>query len=92
MEPTRHQRCLAACLAVFALPIIALATSPESLADDCDFDFASLNCMMNDNSGFGNSNDGVQPGDLVLPASGGPPEVAAAPAPDGAPVVTAGAD
>ncbi|MCH9735928.1 MAG: hypothetical protein K0U78_15470 [Actinomycetia bacterium] len=33
---------------------------------------------------------GVQAGDLVLPASGGPPEIAAAPAPPGAPVITTG--
>lgn len=97
MEPTRHQRRLAACLALAALPVVAVAAAPASLADDCDFDFTSLDCMMNDNSGFGNSNSGfgnssggVQPGNLVIPATGGPPEVAVAPAPAGAPVVTAG--
>lgn len=33
---------------------------------------------------------GFQPGDLVIPAGGGPPQVAVAPAPPGAPVITAG--
>lgn len=83
METKRRHRGLAACLALVALPVIAVAAAPSSLADDCDFDFASLNCMMNSDDGW------TEPGNLVIPATGGAPEVAAAPAPPGAPVVTA---
>lgn len=81
---------------VAALPAFGLATAAASLADD-DFDCMasiSLDCMMDFGdstgpSGFGGDN-GFQPGNLVIPADGGPPQVAAAPGPLGGPVVTAG--
>ncbi|MDA0253022.1 MAG: hypothetical protein O3B27_11055 [Actinomycetota bacterium] len=95
METTHCRRRLAAAgFAFAALPIIGVAAAPTSLADPCDWDVASLDCMMNSGDGFGDfgNSGGFQPGDLVLPATGGPPQVAVAPAPDGGPVVTAGGD
>lgn len=90
METNRYQRHLAGGLALAALPVIAMATAPASLADDFDcIASVSLDCMMNDSDG-GFGSGGFQPGDLVLPAGGGPPQVAVAPAPSGGPVITAG--
>ncbi|MCB1263671.1 MAG: hypothetical protein KDB56_03605 [Mycobacterium sp.] len=80
----------AAGLVLAALPMIGLASAPASVADDFDcIASVSLDCMMNDDDGFSDGG-GFQPGDLVLPATGGPPQVAVAPAPAGGPVVTAG--
>lgn len=82
----------AAGLVLAALPMIGLASAPASLADDFDcIASISLDCMMNDDDSF-SGGGGFQPGDLVLPATGGPPQVAVAPAPAGGPVVTAGGD
>ncbi len=91
MEINRYRRRLAVVLALAALPIFSIAAAPASLAGDCDWDVGSLDCMMDSDDGFGSSG-GFQPGNLVIPADGGPPQVAAAPAPDGGPVVTAGGD
>ena len=88
----------AAGLVLAALPMIGLASAPASLADDFDcIASISLDCMMNDDDSFSGGSGfsgggGFQPGDLVLPATGGPPQVAVAPAPAGGPVVTAGGD
>lgn len=63
----------AAGLVLAALPMIGLASAPASVADDFDcIASVSLDCMMNDDDGFSDGG-GFQPGDLVLPATGGPP-------------------
>lgn len=97
METTRYRRWRAvAGLHFVALPIFGLAAAPPGLADDFDcIASVSLDCMMNSDGGFGDSggfggSGGFQAGDLVLPAGGGPPQVAVAPAPIGGPVITAG--
>ncbi len=87
METRRWQRSLAAGLALAALPVIAVAAAPRSSADDCDFDPGSFDCFVksddNPMSGW------IQTGDIVIPASGGPAQIAAAPSPPGMPVLTA---
>jgi len=67
---------------------IGIRLAPLSAAEDCAIDPASLDCMMGP-SGDDEMGGGVQAGDLVIPADGGPPVVAAAPAPAGAPVIPA---
>lgn len=87
MRIPRHLRLWAAGITLTGLPAIAVTAPPTSLADDCiGGNINSLECMMNSDNG------GFQPGDLVIPAGGGPPEVVVAPAPDGGPVITAGGD
>lgn len=85
-------------LSMMSLPLIGAALAPSSVAQP-DFDCiasVSLDCMLNSgsvNSGgaFPNPQAGwTQPGDLVLPAAGGPPQVAVAPAPPMMPVPTTG--
>ncbi len=72
----------AASLTLTVLPMAGLALAPTSLAQD--------NCTMDPNASPLCPQAGwTQPGDLVIPATGGPPQVAVAPAPPGAPVVTA---
>lgn len=90
----RHQlRRWATGLTIISLPLIGVVLAPTSFAQD-DFDCIgsiSLDRMMNSGSTFPPSDPQsgwTQPGDLVIPASGGPPQVAVAPAPPGAPVVT----
>ena len=82
-------------LVVAALLLAGLGFAPSGHADDCFMDPDSFDCGFgSSNSGFGGAQDPMagwtQPGDLVIPAGGGPPVVAAAPAPPGAPVVSAG--
>ncbi|MCX2932812.1 hypothetical protein ORI20_21295 [Mycobacterium sp. CVI_P3] len=97
MNTDRHsRRCRAAGagLALVAIPILGFISPPAGHAqDECVANPQSLECMMKSDNGFGGSgvhDDWTQPGDLVIPAGGGPPQVAVAPAPPGAPVVTAG--
>lgn len=104
---TRHRlRPAIAGLALIGLPVIGVVASPTSLADDFDcIASISLDCMSDSDDGFtgpggfgdpggfpGGNSGGFQAGDLVLPADGGPPQIAAGPAPGGGPVVTAGGD
>lgn len=85
MNTTRYQlRRVAAGLTLASLPLVGVALAPTSLADDCMFDPTSLDCMMN------SGDDGYQPGDVVVPADGGPLQIAVAPSLGGGPVVTAG--
>ncbi|MCH9668433.1 MAG: hypothetical protein K0U80_11280 [Actinomycetia bacterium] len=83
MADTRNRmRRWAASLTLTVLPMAGLALAPTSLAQD--------NCTMDPNASPLCPQAGwTQPGDLVIPATGGPPQVAVAPAPPGAPVVTA---
>lgn len=83
MNTSRYRR-VAAGLTLAALPLVGVALAPTSLADDCMFDPTSLDCMMN------SGDHGYQPGDVVVPADGGPLQIAVAPALDGGPVVTTG--
>lgn len=86
-------------LTLAALAVIGVAAAPAGLAQDdpCAWNVASMECMMSQSGGFpgsgfpsGPAQQGYQPGDLVIPATGGPPQVVVAPAPPGGPVVTAG--
>lgn len=70
-------------LALAALLIAGIAAAPAGHADCFPGD---IDPMCDDGSGM---SSGVQAGDLVIPAGGGPPVVAAAPAAPGAPVVPA---
>lgn len=71
-------------LALAALMIAGMAAAPAGHADCFPGDIDPM-C-----DSFGDpSDDWTQPGDLVIPADGGPPVVAAAPAAPGAPVVPA---
>lgn len=66
------------------LLMAGLAVAPPVQAADCFPGDIDPSCSAsNPTAGW------TMPGDLVIPAGGGPPEVAAAPAPPGAPVVTA---
>ena len=87
MEITRHRRrrVAVAGLALVGLPVIGVAAAPITLADDFDcIASVSLDCMMDSDDGLGGfggsggvgNSGGFQAGDLVLPAGGGPPEVA----------------
>lgn len=87
MHTPRHLRRGAAAVTLAALPAITIAAAPTGAAQNpCDWDAGSWACLQYQTSG------GIQPGDVVIPAGGGPPQVAVAPAPDGGPVVTAGGD
>lgn len=83
MNTSRYRR-VAAGLTLASLPLVGVALAPTSLAEDCMFDPTSFDCMMN------SGDDGYQPGDVVVPADGGPLQIAVAPSLDGGPVVTAG--
>lgn len=93
MNSTRHLRRWVAGLTMMSLPMIGVALAPTSAAQpdvDCIASI-SLDCMMNSGGAFPNPQAGwTQPGDLVLPVGGGPPQVAVAPAPPMAPVPIAG--
>ncbi len=92
-------RRLVAGLMFAPLPLVGVTLAPPSLADDMCMD--DLDCFMSDDDdswfqpggtspsgGIG----GFEPGNLVIPATGGPPQVVVAPGPFGGPVVTAGGD
>lgn len=98
MKPTRSQlRTWTAGLTLAVMPLISVALAPSSAAQvDCALDPNFVSCQPAMGGGMGgpmnpNPQAGwTQPGDLVIPATGGPPQVAVAPAPPGAPVVTGG--
>lgn len=70
------------------LLMTGLAVAPPVQADDCFPGDIDPSCSFGQPASDPTAG-WTMPGDLVIPASGGPPEVAAAPAPPGAPVVTA---
>lgn len=100
MDLAKYQlRRLTAGLMIASLPMVGVALAPPSLADDLCMD--DLDCFMSDDNdswfqpgGMSPSSDngGFEPGNLVIPATGGPPQVVVAPGPIGGPVVTAGGD
>ena len=83
MNTARYRR-VAAGLTLASLPLVGVALAPSSLADDCMMNPTSLDCMMN------SGDDGYQPGNVVVPADGGPLQIAVAPSLGGGPVGTGG--
>ena len=83
-------------LTLASLPLIGVALAPTSVADSFDcIGSVSLSCMMNSGGGLAGVGNppiaqGFQPGDLVIPASGGLPVVAVAPSMGGLVVTTDG--
>ena len=82
MNTAHHLRRWTIGITLAALPIVGVVAAPTSLADDCIANPNSLDCLMDAGS------RGYQPGDVVVPADGGMPQVAVAPSMPGAPLIT----
>lgn len=84
-------RCVVSAFAVVSLFTVGLALSPVSRADDDCGLGQKLNPLTNvcEPPAQDDESSGVSSGDLVIPATGGPPIIAGAPSDPGMPVIPA---